>query len=87
MNGVVMKTRGIVLLSAALLTSAAALAEDFQLPPEITPRLRAACETDVRRLCIGNTPTVANVKRCVTVKFFQLGKRCQVELAYAGFSR
>jgi hypothetical protein len=41
----------------------------------------------VRRLCIGNAPTVAKVKRCVMVKYFQLGKKCQVELASIGFSR
>lgn len=73
-------------LGGALITSAA-VAEDFQLPPEVTPKLRAACETDVRRLCIGANPTVAKVKRCVLVKYFQLGKKCQVELASLGFGR
>jgi hypothetical protein len=85
-RGVVMKTRGIVVLSVVFLASAGALAEDLQRPPEVTPRLRAACETDVRRLCLDATPTVAKVKRCVAVKFLQLGKRCQVELAFAGFN-
>lgn len=64
-----------------------ALAEDFKLPPEVTPQLRAACEGDVRRLCIGTNPTVAKVKVCVASKFLQLGKRCQVQLALAGFKR
>jgi hypothetical protein len=64
-----------------------AQAEDFQLPKEVTPAMRAACETDVRRLCIGQNPTVAKVKACVYAKFFKLGRRCQVELASAGFSR
>ncbi len=41
---------------------------------------------DVRRLCIGHSPTIAKVKRCVAAKFMQLGKRCQIELASAGFS-
>jgi hypothetical protein len=72
---------------AGLFASSIAMAEEFQLPPEVTPALRAACETDVRRLCIGAQPTVAKVKRCVMVKYFQLGRKCQVELASLGFGR
>ena len=72
-----------VLVSA----SSVVTAEELKLPPEVTPQLRAACEGDVRRLCVGPTPTVAKVKSCVASKFFQLGKRCQIELASAGFSR
>lgn len=71
--------------SAALMVSAAVRAEEYQLPPEVTPQLRAACETDVRRLCIGANPTVSKVKICVASKFLQLGKRCQIQLALAGF--
>ena len=56
----------------------------IQLPPEVTPAMRSACESDVRRLCIGTNPTVAKVKICVAAKFFQLGKRCQVQIALAG---
>ena len=41
----------------------------------------------MRRLCLGPSPTVAKVKSCVASKFFQLGKKCQIELASAGFSR
>lgn len=67
--------------------ASAAKADQFQLPPEVTPALRAACETDVRRLCIGQNPTVAKVKSCVFRKYFQLGRKCQVELASIGFSR
>lgn len=70
--------------SAIVAVSAAARAEDYQLPPEVTPQLRAACESDVRRLCIGTNPSVAKVKVCVASKFLQLGKRCQVQLALAG---
>lgn len=62
-------------------------AEEFQLPPEVTPQLRAACEPDVRRLCIGAQPTVAKVKSCVARKFLQLGRKCQIELASLGFSK
>lgn len=73
--------------AALLATSPIAAAEDFKLPKEVTPSMRAACETDVRRLCIGQNPTVAKVKACVLAKYFSLGRRCQVELASAGFSR
>lgn len=69
---------------AALTFSTIAHSEDYQLPPEVTPQLRAACEADVRRLCIGTNPTVAKVKSCVTAKFMQLGNRCKVQLAMAG---
>ena len=79
-----MKLRGVV-VAFAVAVSTAAVAEHFKLPPEVTPQLRAACETDVRRLCIGANPTVAKVKRCVALKFLQLGRKCQVELASAGF--
>jgi hypothetical protein len=82
-----MKTQRGVVLCLALLASSVAVAEDYQLPPGVTPQLRAACETDVRRLCIGENPTVSAVKRCVALKFLQLGRQCQVELASAGFSR
>ncbi len=82
-----MRVKRSVLACAGVVVATAALAEEFQLPPEVTPQLRAACETDVRRLCIGKDPTVAKVKRCVLVKYFQLGKKCQVELASLGFSR
>lgn len=73
---------GVVLVAVS-----SAKAEGFKLPPEVTPALRAACETDVRRLCIGQNPTVSKVKRCVALKYFQLGKKCQVELASLGFGR
>ncbi len=74
------------LRAAALLALVAtpALAEDFKLPPEVTPKLRAACEGDVRRLCIGSNPTVAKVKSCVMSKFLKLGMRCQKEIVSAG---
>jgi hypothetical protein len=74
-------------MSAALLSfSVAARAEDLKLPPEVTPALRAACETDVRRLCVGTNPTVAKVKSCVRAKFMQLGNRCKMQIALAGLT-
>ncbi|MCB1520866.1 MAG: hypothetical protein KDJ37_09865 [Hyphomicrobiaceae bacterium] len=58
--------------------------ESFKLPPEVTPQLRAACESDVRRLCVGQNPTVSKVKSCVISKFMKLGMRCKKEIASAG---
>lgn len=79
-----------IAVAAALLAvvgaTAARAAEEYQLPPEVTPSMRAACESDVRRLCIGQNPTVDKVKACVQRKFTQLGRKCQMELASAGFS-
>ncbi len=82
-----MGARSVALILGGTVVASAACAEGFKLPPEVTPQLRAACETDVRRLCIGANPTVAKVKRCVAMKYFQLGKRCQIELASLGFGR
>jgi hypothetical protein len=82
-----MKRQRALVLCLPILGASAAAAEEFQMPREVTPQLRAACETDVRRLCIGNDPTVAKVKRCVALKYFQLGRKCQVELASIGFGR
>jgi hypothetical protein len=69
---------------AGVCLTSVATGGEFQLPPEVTPAMRSACESDVRRLCIGTNPTVAKVKICVAAKFFQLGKRCQVQIARAG---
>jgi hypothetical protein len=74
-----------VVLFCAFVSAGAAQAGELKLPPEVTPAMRAACERDVRRLCIGAQPTIAKVKRCVMAKFMSLGKRCQIELASAGF--
>lgn len=74
-----------VVVFASLLAIGPALAEEkVKLPPEVTPAMRAACETDVRRLCIKKDPTVDKVKRCVLAKFFQLGGRCQAVLVASG---
>ena len=82
-----MRLSQVVFVCFALSESSVALAEEFQLPPEVTPRIRAACETDVRRLCMGNQPTVAQVKRCVLLKYFELGQKCQIELVSLGFGQ
>lgn len=67
-------------------TQSAYAADQFVLPPEVTPSLRAACEADVRRLCIKEGSTVDTVRDCVVSKFMKLGKRCQFEIAQAGLA-
>ena len=86
-RGLNMNSRFYLALCTAILITNVASAEEFQLPAEVTPALRAACERDVRRLGIGENPSVAKVKSCVAVKFMQLGRRCQVQLALAGYKR
>ncbi len=81
-----MKRSRVLILCAVLAAGTVAKAGELKLPPEVTPAMRAACESDVRRLCIGRSPTIAKVKRCVFAKFTQLGRRCQLVLASAGLS-
>jgi hypothetical protein len=81
-----MQRSHVLVVCAAVSASSMAFAEELKLPPEVTPALRAACEGDVRRLCVGASPTYAKVKSCVFSKYLQLGKKCQVELASVGFS-
>lgn len=69
---------------AVLLGCLPTVAEELKLPKQVTPALRAACEIDVRRLCIGANPTVDTVKSCVMTRFAQLNKRCQIAIATAG---
>jgi hypothetical protein len=76
----------VAVCAAGLSLGSALQAEEFQMPPEVTPQLRAACEADVRRLCIGSNPTVDKVKSCVAAKFSQLGNRCKVQIAMAGLT-
>lgn len=81
-----MKRSCVVVLCMAMSAGVVVAEENLKLPPQVTPSMRAACEGDVRRLCVGPNPTFAKVKRCVAAKFYQLGKRCQFELASAGFA-
>jgi hypothetical protein len=85
-----MPTSRVAVLSilAFMSVAEASLAEEeLKLPPEVTPALRAACESDVRRIgCLGPSPTYAKVKRCVIAKYTKLGMRCRTELALAGYS-
>ena len=80
-----MRMGHLIVFCVALSTAMPVISAELKLPNEVTPALRAACETDVRRLCIGSQPTIAKVKSCVFAKFLRLGKRCQFELAAAGF--
>ena len=82
-----MRAKSALVACAGLVAATVAAAEEFKLPPEVTPSMRAACETDVRRLCIGKEPTVAKVKRCVMMNYLQFGRKCQVELASLGLGR
>ena len=80
------KTR-VSIVCVALSASSMAFAEELKLPPEVTPALRAACESDVRRLgCVDSTPTYSEVKSCVVAKYMRLGQRCKIQLASAGYS-
>jgi hypothetical protein len=82
-----MQTTHVLVICAAVSAGSMAFAGEVQLPPEVTPALRAACESDVRRIgCVDATPTYSEVKSCVIGKYAQLGKRCKVELASAGYS-
>jgi hypothetical protein len=81
-----MKIYSVVLVVLFVYAAPTAAAEEFELPAEVTPELRAACENDVRRLCIGKRPTIAKVKSCVAKKFFKLGRRCQTELTTIGIT-
>ncbi len=78
----ILAAAGVILAAAAMPLSANAT--EFKLPKEVTPQMRSACESDVRRLCIGRKPTIAKVKRCVMRNFSKLGTRCQLTLAAAG---
>ena len=66
--------------------SGAMASDDYKLPSEVTPGMRQACESDVRRLCISSNSTVETVRSCVLAKFMKLGKRCQLEIASAGLA-
>ena len=83
-EGMMMKLRGCIVLAVACSGLAAMASEEIKLPPEVTPALRAACEADVRRHCIGENPSIDKVRRCVEQKYMQFGNRCRVALVTAG---
>jgi len=59
-------------------------AHALDLPKEVTPEIRAACERDVRRLCVRSNSTLLSVKTCVVQKFNKLNVRCRFRLMQAG---
>ncbi len=73
-----------VLFGAFVLGSIAQPAAAFKLPKQVTPALRAACETDVRRLCVRRGSTVSTVKSCVRRKFMRLNFNCKMRIIQAG---
>ncbi len=81
-----MKIRPLATIALIAFSSSAGASDEFKIPPEVTPSMRAACESDVRRLCISSNSTVDTVRNCVLAKFMKLGKRCQVEITSAGLA-
>ena len=73
-----------VLLGAIVVSSAAQPASAFKLPRQVTPAVRAACETDVRRLCVRRGSTMSTVKTCVRRKFMRLNFNCKMRILQAG---
>ncbi len=72
------------LTMAFAVSAATGPAYAFKLPKQITPALRAACEADVRRLCIRRGSTVSSVKSCVRRKFNRLNLTCKMRIVSAG---
>lgn len=56
----------------------------YDLPPQITPAIREACETDVRRLCVRDGSTEWSVKTCVLRNLDRLNAQCRQKLDAAG---
>lgn len=72
------------IIFAALWASLALPAAAVEIPKEVTPEIRRACEGDVRRLCIRKDSTVSTVKRCVIRNFAKLNFSCKMKLARFG---
>jgi len=73
-----------IALVALSVVSFCAVSNAIELPKEVTPAIRAACEKDVRRLCVRRHSTLQSVKACVLNKFKKLNMRCQFKLVQAG---
>ncbi len=73
-----------IALAALLLAGLSFASTAVELPKKVTPALRAACEKDVRRLCIRSGSTIQSVKACVRRNFRKLNTRCQIKLVQAG---
>jgi hypothetical protein len=75
---------GLCCVAQSIVVIPARADEKFQLPPEITPAVRAACEQNVRQICVTPTSTQDSIVSCVRRNFISLNKRCRSELASAG---
>ena len=73
----------VVGMIAGAVASAGAV-QALELPPEITPAIRQACEGDVRRLCVRPDSTMFSVRVCVLRKVASLNDTCRKRLADAG---
>ena len=78
------RTAMLAAFAVALPMIAPQAAHAFKLPKQVTPALRAACEADVRRLCIRTGSTVSSVKSCVRRKFSSLNFSCKMRIVSAG---
>lgn len=76
--------RATALILAVVLIAPGGAASAVDLPKSITPALRAACEKDVRRLCVTKNSTYRSVKACVMRKFSALNTTCKLRIARAG---
>ena len=74
----------ILLLSLCCASSVAIADEKFKLPPEITPAIRAACEDNVRALCVTSASSQSSIVSCVRRNFTSLNRNCRNELTSAG---
>jgi hypothetical protein len=74
----------VFLLGLCVTGSSAIADEKFKLPPEITPAIRAACEQNVRLLCVTSASTQSSIVNCVRRNFVNLNKNCRNELTSAG---
>lgn len=77
----------LVVMAAVIAVSGSLEAEELQLPPEVTPALRAACEADARRLCIREDSTISSVRQCMLDNFSRLANKCRAEIVLAGLAR
>jgi hypothetical protein len=78
---------GLLAASAAFSADRVRVASnDFVLPKSITPAVRAACESDVRRLCVRKDSTVDTVTACVYLSFVRFNAKCQQLALQAGLS-
>jgi glutamate racemase len=59
---------------------------EFVIPKAVTPAVRAACEGDVRRLCVRKDSTADTVKSCVYANFVRFNAKCQRLALQSGLS-